>query len=124
MQCLSREKHSSVSIRPDIVSYNTVCDAIAKSRKKDSAEKIMHLIEEMQQCSIHPDTTTYNTLLSAYIRSGSKTASIHAESVLSNMKSLYERGNDKVKPDLVGSLANFAKSLIILSLQRAKLSHF
>jgi hypothetical protein len=110
MKNLSDKKYSStINIRPDIISYNTVCDAIAKSRKEDSAENILRIIEEMKQCGIEPDTTSYNTLLSAYIRSGSKTASNHAEAVLSMMHSLYDSGNERVKPDLVSLLANSAK---------------
>lgn len=126
MQSLSHEKYSSVlSIRPNIVSYNTVCNAIAKSKKKGSAEKIFHLIEQMKQFGIQPDTTTYNTLLLAYVRNSSKTASKHAESVLSTMKTLYRGGDDNVKPDLVSSLAKFCPILNNLFFrQRAQLSPF
>lgn len=109
MQNLSDKSYSStINIRPDIISYNTVCDAIAKSRKEDSAEKILRIIEEMKQRNIEPDTTTYNTLLSAYIRSGTKTTS-NAEGVLSMMHSMYDSGNEHVKPDLVSFLASSAQ---------------
>ncbi|KAM3362554.1 pentatricopeptide repeat-containing protein, mitochondrial [Capsicum galapagoense] len=60
---LFRQLPEELSIKPDVVSYNTLIKALWKTGSLDSAVSVM---DEMENQGIKPDKVTFNTLLSAY----------------------------------------------------------
>jgi pentatricopeptide repeat protein len=53
-------------VSPDVISYNTVIQCMAKSRKLREAET---LLNDMEKFGVQPNGITYNSLLSAYVAS-------------------------------------------------------
>ncbi|XP_057514005.1 pentatricopeptide repeat-containing protein At3g13160, mitochondrial-like [Actinidia eriantha] len=62
---LLSEIPEKLSIKPDLISYNTVIKAFCEMGSFDSAYSV---IEEMEKNGLEPDLITFNTLLDAFYR--------------------------------------------------------
>lgn len=94
--------------KPDIVSYNAVIDAYAKSSREDAAENAEQILRRMGhlykegRVDIRPNTRSFNTVINAWAKSGrGDEAAGKAQNLLDMMTRLYEEGNnDSVRPDV------------------------
>ena len=94
--------------KPDIVSYNAVIDAYAKSSREDAAEHAEQILRRMGhlykegRVDIRPNTRSFNTVINAWAKSGrGDEAADKAQNLLDMMTRLYEEGNsDTVRPDV------------------------
>ena len=94
------------SIEPNIICFNTVIDAWAKTKGSSSAERAHQILNEMKNFSktyksLHPDTISYSSVISAYARSGSHDAGDRAEELLQESLKLYNDGKETLKPDTI-----------------------
>jgi hypothetical protein len=68
MAMLNQQKQGNTSVCPDTITYNTVISKLTKKRTKDSAKKVMRLLEEMESNEetgivATPDIITYTNVL-------------------------------------------------------------
>ena len=68
MEKWSKEGNERVS--PDLITYNTVIDAFAKSRNKGSAEAAEGLYYRMKEGTVHPDAFTVASVIQSWAVSG------------------------------------------------------
>jgi hypothetical protein len=87
-----------VELKPNTTSFNTVIDALARSREKGSEQKAEALLEHMDELSTtveelrnycQPDETSFNTVLS-WARSPVKGSSMSTEEILKHMEQRYK----------------------------------
>lgn len=95
------------SVRPDIITFNTVLNTLAQSSSPMAAQvaedTLMLLLEQSSPLSSHhindslqPDAITFNTVMSAWAKAGMPE---RAEQVFHKMQELYQTtGNARVKP--------------------------
>ena len=60
---------NSVGVKPDIVSYNSVLNAFAKSKQPIAAQKLLEKMEEIYDArisNIKPDIYSYNIVMGAW----------------------------------------------------------
>ena len=95
----------NVRVKPNATSFNTVINAWAKARRKDSGERAEEWLERLYELGERtsdddqrPDTTTFNATLDAWAKSGHPDAPHKAEAILNRMFELYEGGMEQVKP--------------------------
>lgn len=62
-----KEVPGEISVKPDLVSYNTVIKAFCKSKVFESA---VSMLEEMEKNGVSPDLITFNTLLDGLYAEG------------------------------------------------------
>jgi len=116
--------------KPDIVSYNAVIDAYAKSSREDAAEHAEQILRRMGhlykegRVDIRPNTRSFNTVINAWAKSGrGDEAADKAQNLLDMMTRLYEEGNsDTVRPDVhtyCTVINAFARSPIRYKAERA-----
>ncbi len=103
------ESGRNIEARPDLVTYNSVLNAMAKeANSNDSkqnrndndnherAERLLRRMEEGKEGDhIVPDLISYNTVLSAYMNSNSGTAATEAQNLLQRMV------EHDIEPDLL-----------------------
>ena len=76
MHELSRGREEQLHCRPSVVTYNTVLDSWAKSKRKDAwtrAEAILHHMEQLSQAgenNVKPNVRTWNTVLNCMAKAG------------------------------------------------------
>lgn len=108
-------KNKQISFRPNIIHYNTVLDAWAKSSVDSTAWHVETLIKKMFTSAddeIHPDTISYNCCINAYANAGDFKK---AAALLQRMEDAYDLDkNTKIKPNTIsynGAINAFSKSL-------------
>ena len=81
-------------VRPDIISYNAVINAWAKSRESDAARRAEEILNHMLklheggQEGCCPNTTSFNTVIAAWAKSRDKSAYNHAKRVFRQMQEM------------------------------------
>lgn len=101
------EQNGPSSIRPNAITFNTVLDAISKSKLPGSAaraEKIlnkMQLIYEEGWNELRPDTFSFASVLNAYANSDEPDAAAKAEEILKHMHLIHQNGNNNVIPNTI-----------------------
>lgn len=99
----SEYKHD---LKPNVVSYTSVIDALSKSGMSGAAERAEKILNIMQSKyengdeDVEPNTITFNAVIDAYARTGGADMAQKAESLLERMKQLYLDGNSNVQPDV------------------------
>jgi pentatricopeptide repeat protein len=87
--------------KPDVVSWNTVISAWARSHTSNAAERVQSLLARMFDPKICPpvqaDVKTFNTVLSCWARAGQADRCL---TLLQEMKELHSRGELETPPDL------------------------
>lgn len=89
------------------VSYNTVLNALARSRDKDAPYRAEALLNRMQKEyeegneNVRPNSISFSSLLNTWAKSGLDGAAEHAEAILTRMEDLAARGNPHVIPNEV-----------------------
>ncbi|GAX15662.1 hypothetical protein FisN_3Hh135 [Fistulifera solaris] len=87
--------------KPDVVSWNTVISAWARSHGSNAAERVQSLLARMYDPKTFPpvqaDVKTFNTVLSCWARAGQADRCL---SLLQEMKDLHSRGQLESPPDL------------------------
>mmetsp|Transcript_37281 Transcript_37281/g.111665 ORF Transcript_37281/g.111665 Transcript_37281/m.111665 type:complete len:934 (-) Transcript_37281:182-2983(-) len=125
METLASSNAQKSVICPDVVSYNTVLDCLARSSAAEKAEELLLRMESFYKSkgrndeytvAVKPDLISYNTVLSGFSRCGSRNKprrqhnSLHAdEGGLGNRVEPAERAESllrrmkatKVNPDVV-----------------------
>jgi len=108
----TQEKEIFFNIQADVVTYNSLINAIGKSistsnndggkndHKKDTIHKISSLLDEMDNAKISPDAFTYSSAMDAYIRCGAPPKVTH--SLLHQMEQRYiqEKEDRALRPYL------------------------
>lgn len=111
--------YGTSTIAPDVMSYNSVLDALAKGRGKDSMEKADALVKRMIQLSsggeegkegvvngssedwarVRPDTITYNSLIESLDHT--QEGLDRAVQILNRLEKEYaENGDKRLKPNI------------------------
>ena len=91
----------------DVITFNTVLDAISKSREKGAATRAEAILNKMQSMyeegakEIQPDTFSFASVLNAYANSDEPGAAEKCEDILKHMQLLYENGNHRVRPNTI-----------------------
>ena len=79
------------NLQPNVVAYNILLKAMARSGQVDRATEILHyMIESDSNQHLYPDQTSFATLLSAYVKSNDKDIMVKAEMLLDVMETLHE----------------------------------
>ena len=90
-----------VAPRPDVVSWNTVISAWAKSHAIDAVERVQTLLARMYDPKTFPpvqaDIKTFNSVLSCWARAGQAD---RCSALLEEMKELHSSGELQSPPDL------------------------
>ena len=127
MEALHREGNQNV--KPDVISYNTVLKAWAKSGVHDAAQKAQLLLDKMEMFAIKgiggvkPDDISFNTTIDAWARDKSIDAPLRAQNLIHRMIELQERGIIEVAPTtktFTGVLLAWSKSTRQDSSQKAE----
>lgn len=91
-------------LKPDGRSFNTVINAVARSRDPGCADRAKHLLDEMGRLfdegneDLLPDALTFGAIINAYANSFEEGASDMAAQLLQHMESLSQFGFDKARP--------------------------
>ena len=91
----------------NVITFNTVLDAISKTREEGAAERAETILNKMQRMyeqgckDVRPDTFSFASVLNAYANSGQPDAARKAEKILKHMQMLHEDGNDSVVPNTI-----------------------
>jgi pentatricopeptide repeat protein len=126
---LKRMELSSVSdnpVRPDVVSFSSVCQAYAISGAPERALAILEKVEN-EACNGHmdyPDAIFYSALALAFLRSEKPGSLQHAEDIIRRMRSLQEAGRKNIQPSTLtynSLLSGWAKSRERDKLQKASI---
>lgn len=92
---LDRYKHNQLSHPPDVVTFNILLDAWAKSGDSYAGERAEEVLQWMEREQVEPDTRSYNYVIDAYSKSGKP---LQAEAILGHLMNLREGGSE-VGPD-------------------------
>lgn len=83
------------NVRPDVLSYNIVIDAWAKSNVHDAANRAEELLDilERRYRGLAPDSYTYTSVINAIDRSRHvKARGSWAEDIMNRMKEMHTKG--------------------------------
>ena len=92
-------------IVPNVVSYTTLMNGWAKSRKAESARKTKDWFQRMKSMHMsgnagaRPNVFSYVTLINSIAKSDEPGAAAEAEKLLFEMFAEYESGNPDIKPN-------------------------
>ena len=98
-----RMKHNALA--PDIFTYNSIIHAYLKDwNHARSLEKILDMVEYMdenkvEQPLISPDCFTYHCVLRAWSKVNDADAAEHAVQTVEKMHTLWESGDQSLKPE-------------------------
>jgi hypothetical protein len=117
MEDLFRE--GDTEMKPTTVTYNAVIDAYAKAAEKKNmddtavsndgspewhAEELLRHMEELHRTGANadarPNVRSFNSVLNVWAKSGRDEAADRAQEILALMESMYQSGNDEVRPDV------------------------
>jgi hypothetical protein len=95
-------------VKPDLVSYNIVMGALARSadpRSASKADKILKFIESKDKegtLSWKPDTFLFNSAMGCWAHSSKKNAYRKARSILDRQIHQFDNGCETCRPDVYG----------------------
>jgi hypothetical protein len=98
---------SGCNIQPNLITFNSILNAWAKStepRAASSAEALLQKMErshEQNKLDFRPDNISYTTVIDALAKSGEKDAALRAEQILLKMLRNYRRGDIDSKPNTI-----------------------
>lgn len=105
---ISLSENSNPNVTPNRISFNTVLDGWARTKGRDSSQRAVDLLEQMEQFSenegysdVYPDTITYSSVITALARSDRRDAGQRAEDLLRRSLHLFHEGKKDLKPDSV-----------------------
>ena len=88
-------------LKPNVITYNTVINAWAKTGTRHGAETAMKLLDTMEREGI-ADVISFNACIHAWARCGSKESGEMAESVLKRMKERFAKAEQMNNVDEEG----------------------
>ena len=98
------EQTGNSSVKPDVVTYNSLMSAWAQSGHPEAPERAEAILQDMERSydesgdrSIRPNGRCYRTLLKAWSRSGRPDAGRRAEACLDKMIAMWMSGNFEAK---------------------------
>ncbi len=109
------------TVKPDIITYNTVLRAIARDSPGDSIDNAIAFMDEMRKNGMKPDRVTFNILMDAVIKNNNPGAATYAEQVLEKME--LDSASGGVRPDASSYntvLNGYAKMGTMDAVQRAE----
>lgn len=109
------------TVKPDIITYNTVLRAVARDSPGGSIDKAIAFMDEMRQNGMNPDRITFNILMDAVIKNNNPGAAAYAEQVLQKME--LDSASGGVRPDSSSYntvLSGYAKMGTVEAVQRAE----
>ena len=93
---------------PSLTIYNTVLNAWANCRRRDSPIRAESLLERMRILSstgrnprVEPDSISVSTVISCHARSKTRRGAERGERMLDEAIDMYSKGNSRVKPDSI-----------------------
>lgn len=96
---LAKMQELSANVDADRITYNSVINAYASSRKakKEGGQRALELFEEMKSNeSINkPDSITYGSVIKCLTNAGGKANAEKAEELLNELEELYENSTDE-----------------------------
>lgn len=94
------------TLRPDVVSYNSVLHALLSGRSQASLSKIIRIVEYMEDIGttelpdIRPDTFTYDILMKAWVQlTDEPKKAEESTKVLLRMVQLWDAGDTAIEPN-------------------------
>jgi hypothetical protein len=119
-------REGDAEMKPTTVTYNAVIDAYAKAAEKRNmddpsvfpppfgesndgspewhAEELLRHMEELHRTGANadarPNVRSFNSVLNVWAKSGRDEAADRAQEILALMESMYQSGNDEVRPDV------------------------
>jgi pentatricopeptide repeat protein len=115
------KKEDRPDLKPNIITYNTVLNAIAKSGEVDAPQRAERFLQTMLEnyyyylqtttnidkkdlddgVIIKPDKISFTTVMDAWANSGDKRAPVRCEQILRKMEHLHHFwGDDDLQPDV------------------------
>ena len=97
----------SQHIGANTISYNTVLNALTKSKDRDAPLRAEALLNRMQEeyeagnRNVRPNSISFSCLLNCWARSSQEGAAEHAEAILTRMEQLGNSGHRHVQPNAV-----------------------
>ena len=82
------------------VTYNTAMKAVRSSNAPDAAERAEAILKRMMEIDL-ADTISFTTTIAAYANRRDPKSAEKAQELLQSMQDLYEKGNKKVKPNVI-----------------------
>lgn len=95
------------SVKPNVRTYTTIIDILAKGKAKGNTEKAMLILDEMERLvesgdtDAYPNVHTYTAAINCFARSKESDKAIKAVSILERMEEQYRRGNNAARPNIV-----------------------
>ena len=93
-------KHGDRSLKPSLLTYNTVLNAWSKSGLPGSSQRAQELLERMMNGNIRPNTVSFAICIKAYARGDERGSSDKALALLKQMIDLSTHQNFDTKPDI------------------------
>lgn len=100
---------------PNTITFNSVICAYAKAKKPQEAEELLKRMMTIsrendgeREDEIKADTIAFNTILHAWAVSNIRGAPLRAQQLLDHMTTLYNAGNEDVKPDVFSYTATLS----------------
>ena len=103
------EENEVLDIRPNVISFNTVINALSRGGKREGMERAMvwldYLLDDKRNSnfsnSVRPNFITFSTIIHGWANNGSKDSGQKAEHVMEKMLSLYQENQNEVcKPTI------------------------
>jgi hypothetical protein len=107
--------HGNADVKPQLIIYNRVLDAIAKSFGPLAAEELLGRLEHLHQTGTGidgPDVYSYTTVITAWSRQDDRLSADRADAILQRMESLYLAGVIQEKPN------NYTYNAVIIAYSR------
>ena len=110
LSAIAEERCIKTDCSPNTITFNSVLNALSKSRKEGSATRAEQVLRHMQDLhksgdvNVQPDTFSFSSVLNAHANSCEHGAGEKAERILKLMFDISEDKNDKtinVKPNTV-----------------------
>lgn len=101
------QETGDLSVKPNVRTYTTIIDILAKGKTKGNTEKAMMILDEMERLCESGDTDscpnvqTYTAAINCFARSKESDKAIKAVSILERMEEQYRRGNIAARPNIV-----------------------
>lgn len=97
---------AELKARPNIITFNSLLDVLAKSNSRDMAEECEDLLKEMnalfeeEKKTILPDIISYRTCIDAWIRQRQKDSPRRVEALVNNLIDKFSvEGRTDLRPD-------------------------
>ena len=110
LSAIAKERCLETDCSPNTITFNSVLNALSKSRKEGSATRAEQILRHMQDLhtsgdvNVQPDAFSFSSVLNAHANSNERGAGEKAERILKFMFEISEGKNDRttnVKPNTV-----------------------